>query len=205
MLFFPLADQLNTTVHGTMKTTPYELVFGQPPRHNIFPGVTNPNVMEEDIEDILEEEEEVEEEDGQKVDEDDNKQKDTMEGERERDDSDGSDKDKAKDDKNDDKRCQRRGWETPSVYHSQAPQPTRRSGQALPPQCRENAAKILQSKKKEGPDLFSWWSGECPDTMNWQDVYRLPQAGVCGGWASGDKIPSLQAEVLYLSLHVPAI
>ena len=97
MLFFSLADQLNTTVHGTMKTTPYELVFGQPPWHNLFPGVTNPNVMEEDIEDILEEEEEAE--DGQKVDEDDNKQKDTMEGERERDDSDGSEKDKAKDDK----------------------------------------------------------------------------------------------------------
>ena len=100
MLIFSLADQLNTTVHGTMKTTPYELVFGQPPRYNIFPGVTNPNVMEEDIEDILEEEEEAE---------DGNKQKDTMEGERETDDSDGSDKDKAKDDKNDDKRCQRRG------------------------------------------------------------------------------------------------
>ena len=89
MLFFSLADQLNTTVHGTMKTTPYELVFGQPPRHNIFPGVTNPNVMEEDI---LEEEEEAEEENGQKEDEDDNKQKDTMEGERETDDSDGNDK-----------------------------------------------------------------------------------------------------------------
>ena len=104
MLFFSLADQLNTTVHGTMKTTPYKLVFGQPPQHNIFPGVTNPNVMEEDIEDILEEEEEAEEEDGQKVDEDDNKQKDTMEGERETDDSDGGEKDKAKDDKNDDQK-----------------------------------------------------------------------------------------------------
>ena len=27
-------DQLNTTKHGVMKTTPYELVFGQSPRQN---------------------------------------------------------------------------------------------------------------------------------------------------------------------------
>ena len=56
------ADQLNTTVHGVMKTTPYELVFGQPPRQNIFPGVVKSEIMEEDIEDILKEEEEEEEE-----------------------------------------------------------------------------------------------------------------------------------------------
>ena len=48
-----LSDQLNTTVHGTMKTTPYELVFGQPPRQNVFPGVSGTNIMEEDIEDIF--------------------------------------------------------------------------------------------------------------------------------------------------------
>ena len=46
-------DQLNSTVHGTMKTTPYELVFGQPPRQNIFPGVHGSKIMEEDVEDIL--------------------------------------------------------------------------------------------------------------------------------------------------------
>ena len=41
-------DQLNTSVHATMKTTPFELTFGQPPRSNAFPGA---RVMEEDIED----------------------------------------------------------------------------------------------------------------------------------------------------------
>jgi len=40
-----------------MRTTPYELVFGQPPRQNIFPSVVKSEVMEEDIEDILKEEE----------------------------------------------------------------------------------------------------------------------------------------------------
>ena len=50
------ADQLNTTVHGTMKTTPYELVFGQPPRQGIFHGIKGPSVMEEDVEDIMEDE-----------------------------------------------------------------------------------------------------------------------------------------------------
>ena len=49
-------DQLNTTVHGVMKTTPYELVFGQPPRQNIFPGVVKTRILEEDIEDLLSEE-----------------------------------------------------------------------------------------------------------------------------------------------------
>ena len=49
------ADQLNTTVHGVMKTTPYELVFGQPPHQNIFPGVVRSEIMEENIEDILKE------------------------------------------------------------------------------------------------------------------------------------------------------
>ena len=51
------ADQLNTTVHVTMKTTPYELVFGQPPQQGIFPGVKGPSIMEEDVEDIIKEDE----------------------------------------------------------------------------------------------------------------------------------------------------
>ena len=46
-------DQLNTSVQATMKTTPYELAFGQP-RGNIFPGATG-LVMEEDVEDLLDE------------------------------------------------------------------------------------------------------------------------------------------------------
>eukprot|EP00731_Ephydatia_muelleri_P017243 Em0010g341a len=33
--------QLNTTLHGVMKTTPYELVFGQPPRQSVFPGANH--------------------------------------------------------------------------------------------------------------------------------------------------------------------
>ena len=33
----------------------YELVFGQPPRKTVFPGVTTCPVMEEDILDIVEE------------------------------------------------------------------------------------------------------------------------------------------------------
>ena len=37
-----------------MKTTPYELVFGQPPRQNVFPGAKGNSVMEEDVEDLLE-------------------------------------------------------------------------------------------------------------------------------------------------------
>ena len=50
-----LLDQLNTSVHGTVKTTPYDLVFGQPPRQSIFPGVKGENIMEEDVEDLFEE------------------------------------------------------------------------------------------------------------------------------------------------------
>ena len=42
-----------------MKTTPYELVFGQPPRQGIFPGVKSPSIIEEDVEDIIKEDEEV--------------------------------------------------------------------------------------------------------------------------------------------------
>ena len=49
-----LLDQLNTTTHGTVKTTPYELVFGQPPRQCIFPTVDKPCILEEHIEDLLE-------------------------------------------------------------------------------------------------------------------------------------------------------
>ena len=40
-----------------MQRTPYELVFGQPPRQNLFPGIEGTEVMEEDVEDILDEEE----------------------------------------------------------------------------------------------------------------------------------------------------
>lgn len=55
---FQHVDQLNTTIHGTMKTMPYELVFGQPPRGCAFPGLSNcQSIMEEDVQDLLEERE----------------------------------------------------------------------------------------------------------------------------------------------------
>ena len=47
-------DQLNTCVHATMKTTPFELMYGQPPRTTVFPGVTG-HALEEDVEDLLNE------------------------------------------------------------------------------------------------------------------------------------------------------
>lgn len=42
-----------------MKTTPYELVFGQPPRLNIFPGVKVTPIMEEDVEELFVKDEEM--------------------------------------------------------------------------------------------------------------------------------------------------
>ena len=44
---------MNTTVHGTMRNTPYELVFGQPPHNSIFPGAQSTSVNEEDVQDLL--------------------------------------------------------------------------------------------------------------------------------------------------------
>ena len=49
-------DQLNSTTHGTMLKSPYELVFGQPPRHNLFPGVEGSLISEEEVDDIIEDE-----------------------------------------------------------------------------------------------------------------------------------------------------
>ena len=42
-----------------MKATPYELVSGQPPRQNFFPGAKGKCIMEEDVEDLLDKEEEL--------------------------------------------------------------------------------------------------------------------------------------------------
>ena len=55
VIFFIPTDQLNNSVQRTMKATPYELVFGQPPRTTVFPGVSG-LVMEEEVVDILAEE-----------------------------------------------------------------------------------------------------------------------------------------------------
>lgn len=44
-----LADTINTQVHETMRTTPYELVFGQPPRTVIAPDATIGGVMDEAV------------------------------------------------------------------------------------------------------------------------------------------------------------
>ena len=40
-------DTINTQVHETMKTTPYELVFGQPPRTVIAPDTTVGGIVDE--------------------------------------------------------------------------------------------------------------------------------------------------------------
>ena len=42
-----LLDTINTQVHETTKTTPYELVFGQPPRSVIAPDSTIGGVVSE--------------------------------------------------------------------------------------------------------------------------------------------------------------
>ena len=39
MLCFDPVDTLNTQVHEATKSTPYELVFGQPPRSLLVPDV----------------------------------------------------------------------------------------------------------------------------------------------------------------------
>ena len=48
-----IIDQLNSTIHGTLKVSPYELVFGQPPCQNLFPGACGTGILEEDVEDIF--------------------------------------------------------------------------------------------------------------------------------------------------------
>ena len=52
-LSYGVTDQMNTTVHGTMGTSPFKLVFGLAPRPSLFPGALQEVVMEEDVEDIL--------------------------------------------------------------------------------------------------------------------------------------------------------
>ena len=47
-------DQLNTTVQETTAKTPYELVFGQAPRHGLNITPTAGQIAEEDIRDIIE-------------------------------------------------------------------------------------------------------------------------------------------------------
>ena len=46
-------------MHGTMKKSPYELAFGQPPHLNFFPGIERTEIVEEDVEDLLMEEEQM--------------------------------------------------------------------------------------------------------------------------------------------------
>ena len=52
---FTITDQLNTYIQETMKCTPYELVYGQPPRNRVFPGNTPGHFMEEDVMDLINE------------------------------------------------------------------------------------------------------------------------------------------------------
>ena len=49
-------DNLNTQVCRTLKKSPYEVVFGQPPRTTPFaelPKGKNPCIMEEDVADLI--------------------------------------------------------------------------------------------------------------------------------------------------------
>ena len=54
----PLTDNLNTQICRSINKTPYEVVFGQPPRTTPFPELpaTMPKcIMEEEVEDLLSE------------------------------------------------------------------------------------------------------------------------------------------------------
>ena len=49
-------DNLNTQVCRTLEKSPYEVVFGQPPRTTPFaelPKGKNPCIMEEDVADLI--------------------------------------------------------------------------------------------------------------------------------------------------------
>ena len=50
-----ITDQLNTCIQETVKCTPCELVYGQPPRSGVFPGNTPGHFMEEDVMDLINE------------------------------------------------------------------------------------------------------------------------------------------------------
>ena len=47
-MLFISADTMNTQVHDTTKQTPYELVFGQPPRAIFVPDVNFRGQLDED-------------------------------------------------------------------------------------------------------------------------------------------------------------
>ena len=49
MYLFISADTMNTQVHDTTKQTPYELVFGQPPRAIFVPDVNFRGQLDEDV------------------------------------------------------------------------------------------------------------------------------------------------------------
>lgn len=53
-----VVDQLNSAIHVTMLNIPYELVFSQPTRHNMFPGMDSVRVLEGDVDNIVEDEQE---------------------------------------------------------------------------------------------------------------------------------------------------
>ena len=49
IMFYVIADTMNTQVHDTTKQTPYELVFGQPPRAIFVPDVNFRGQLDEDV------------------------------------------------------------------------------------------------------------------------------------------------------------
>lgn len=50
-----LSDNLNTQICRTLKTSPYEVVYGQPPRSTPFPVPSSGTIMEEDVPDLIDE------------------------------------------------------------------------------------------------------------------------------------------------------
>ena len=47
-----ITDQMNSTVRGTIGSSPYEIAFGQPPHGTLFPGGVE-SVNEEDVVELL--------------------------------------------------------------------------------------------------------------------------------------------------------
>lgn len=53
MFWLYYIDTINTQVHEATKHTPYELVFGQPPRSTVVPGVDfQGRINEEDLQSV---------------------------------------------------------------------------------------------------------------------------------------------------------
>ena len=163
-----ILDQLNTTVHGTVKVTPYELVFGQPPRQNIFPGVKSERIMEEDVEDLFEEVKDSERDDAPGGRCPEWRERRNPGGERyntqsgERDDAPGRERDDTPGGEGDDARNgEVSANENTTVQLASTEKHRKLREEADKGQCGENATEVLQRQKKEDNDVSSWELREC--------------------------------------------